>query len=177
MMIKWIKSKKGVTLLEGLIALLLLALVATGTFSVILSVSRNKGADFREEMALAVENANNLLQAYIVSLENNKAAASTLFQSGPCGKNSTPLEAGFHGNELSCLLPPICGNNSVFSYEVDVVPANHFDAPSQKLVPQERLKQGVLNTNTDTATGYTDQYGWQNGYRITYHIVCNGFEL
>ena len=57
---KRILSKKtGVTILEGLIALGLLALVAAGTFGVLLSVSRKAGSpDIRESMILAVERAN-----------------------------------------------------------------------------------------------------------------------
>ena len=47
---KILKSKKGVTILEGLIALALLALVATGTFAVLLSSSRKSSQpDIRED--------------------------------------------------------------------------------------------------------------------------------
>lgn len=62
-----LKNKKGVTILEGLIALTLLAVVATGTFAVLLSASRKSTApDIREEMAYAVDKAHNLLQGYII---------------------------------------------------------------------------------------------------------------
>ena len=62
-----LKNKKGVTILEGLIALTLLAVVATGTFAVLLSASRKSSApDIREEMAYAVDKAHNLLQGYVI---------------------------------------------------------------------------------------------------------------
>lgn len=60
-----ITNKKGVTLLEGLIALALLAMVAVGTFSVLLSSSRkSSGPDKYEEMLLAVERVHHGLQVF-----------------------------------------------------------------------------------------------------------------
>ena len=81
-------KKKGVTILEGLIALGLLALVAAGTFGVLLSVARKSGApDIREEMVLAVERANDQLQMYssgIVSgMTNSKLYEQ--YANGMCG--------------------------------------------------------------------------------------------
>ena len=47
----FIKNKKGVTILEGLIALGLLAAVSVGIFGVLLSLSRKSyEPDIREEM-------------------------------------------------------------------------------------------------------------------------------
>lgn len=65
-----LKNKKGVTLLEGLIALALLAIVATGTFSVLLSASRKTSSpDMREELVFAVEKpTNNCSLMYIIRI-------------------------------------------------------------------------------------------------------------
>ena len=53
---KLLKSKKGVTILEGLIALLLLAMISVGTFGVLLSTSRKSAQpDIREEMMKLLE--------------------------------------------------------------------------------------------------------------------------
>ena len=73
---KILKNRKGVTLLEGLIALVLLAMVTTGTFAVLLSTSRRSAQpDIREEMTFAVERAMNKLQT---STENGLPAQKSL---------------------------------------------------------------------------------------------------
>ena len=62
-MIRVLQNRKGVTLLEGLIALALLAMVAVGTFGVLLSSSRGSTApDKREEMLLTAERIRNGMQ-------------------------------------------------------------------------------------------------------------------
>lgn len=59
------KNKKGVTVLEGLIALLLLAMISVGTFSVLLSASRKSSQpDQREAMTLSMERAVHALQVF-----------------------------------------------------------------------------------------------------------------
>ena len=58
-----LKNKKGVTLLEGMIAILLLAVVTVGTFGVVLSSSRKVSQpDIREEMVLAAEQMHHFVQ-------------------------------------------------------------------------------------------------------------------
>lgn len=65
-----LKNKKGVTILEGLIALMLLALISVGTFSVLLSSSRKTASpDLREDMTLSIERAHHALQAFAVGLD------------------------------------------------------------------------------------------------------------
>ena len=60
---RFLKNKKGVTLLEGLIAIGLLAMVSVSTFSVLLSISRRaKQPDLREDMLLSIEKTNAELQ-------------------------------------------------------------------------------------------------------------------
>lgn len=100
---KIFNNKKGVTLLEGLIALGLLAMVTTGTLGVMLSISRKASKpDIREEMILAVEKANSQLQAKAL-----------------CG-DEDPLAIKTHN--IDCMLPPICDRNtsglSEFTYDV-----------------------------------------------------------
>jgi len=156
---KIIGNKKGVTLLEGLIALLLLAMVATSTFAVLLSSSRkSEGPDIREEMALAVDRASNLLQTYIYA--NNSTFDSTTMtqiQNGLCPSNPdlSPLSAGTHA--INCLLPPICdasNNNSSFSYTV-----------GPKAFSDLSYGQGK-----DTSVA-------KSGFTVTFNIQCNGYSL
>lgn len=101
---KLLKDKAGVTVLEGIIALGLLALIAGGAFGVLLAASRQASQpDIREEMAWAVENANARLKMRAAAL---------------CPDDSAPLALGNHN--IKCLLPPLCDQNrSEFIYGVE----------------------------------------------------------
>ena len=156
-------KKTGVTVLEGLIALGLLALVAGGTFGVLLSVSRKTGTpDIREEMALAVERANELLPMYAPLLQDSNmsdAGIADEYKEGLCGKDDpprSPLSPGEH--HIECLLPPICDEqNSSFVY---TVAENPITLPS------------AVPSNTK------DYYYTSQPHRqITFKITCNGFSL
>ena len=153
-------KKTGVTVLEGLIALGLLALVAGGTFGVLLSVSRKTGTpDIREEMALAVERANELLPMYAPLLQGSNmsdAKIADAYKEGLCGEDDSPLSPGKHA--IECLLPPICDEqNSSFVY---TVAENPITLPS------------AVPSNTK------DYYYTSQPHRqITFEITCNGFSL
>ncbi len=155
MMNRFLKNKKGVTILEGLIALGLLALVAGGTFGVLLSVSRKaSNPDIREEMILAVERANEQLQMYHDGKFGN---APSGFENGLCGGDSTPLSSGDKGHTINCMLPAICDRNkSSFEYYVtrNVSLANNLQA-------------------ADKIAGASDQ----KTTNISFEITCNGFTL
>lgn len=164
-------KKKGVTILEGLIALGLLALVAAGTFGVLLSVARKSGApDIREEMVLAVERANDQLQMYssgIVSgMTNNKLYEQ--YANGMCGgslipaevkvSDSSPMSPGSHN--IKCMLPPLCDySNSTFTYTVREASFTTHD-------------YGASNMVTDYASAFPTK-----GRQVTFNITCNGFTL
>lgn len=164
-------KKKGVTILEGLIALGLLALVAAGTFGVLLSVARKSGApDIREEMVLAVERANDQLQMYssgIVSgMTNSKLYEQ--YANGMCGgslipaevkvSDSSPMSIGSHN--IKCMLPPLCDySNSTFTYTVR---ESSFTTHNY----------GASNMVTDYASAFPTK-----GRQVTFNITCNGFTL
>lgn len=164
-------KKKGVTILEGLIALGLLALVAAGTFGVLLSVARKSGApDIREEMVLAVERANDQLQMYssgIVSgMTNSKLYEQ--YANGMCGgslipaevkvSDSSPMSLGPHN--IKCMLPPLCDySNSTFTYTVREASFTTHN-------------YGVSNMVTDYASAFPTK-----GRQVTFNITCNGFTL
>lgn len=164
-------KKKGVTILEGLIALGLLALVAAGTFGVLLSVARKSGApDIREEMVLAVERANDQLQMYssgIVSgMTNSKLYEQ--YANGMCGgslipaevkvSDSSPMSLGSHN--IKCMLPPLCDySNSTFTYTVREASFTTHD-------------YGASNMVTDYASAFPTK-----GRQVTFNITCNGFTL
>ena len=154
MMNRLLKNKKGVTILEGLIALGLLALVAGGTFGVLLSVSRKSSQpDIREEMLLAVERASEQLQMYASATSSGDLP--TEYQNGLCGNGDIYLSGGPHN--IKCMLPAICDRaNSAFSYKVAEVSINAAGFPSD------------INYRTAELPKTKE---------ITFDITCNGFTL
>lgn len=169
---KILKSKKGVSLLEGLIALLLLAIVATGTFGVLLSTSRKSTApDIREEMALAVERAQQMLQVYIYSgdvrdeyviLDIGSLYAGEVM-GGLCDNETNghvyfnaPLGGGDH--DIKCLLPPMCDpDTSDFYYTVSTSTNTGF------------RKDMRASDKADTSSA--------DELKVTFSISCNGYTL
>ncbi|MBO5010843.1 MAG: hypothetical protein J6J74_04450 [Elusimicrobiaceae bacterium] len=157
MMNRLLKNKKGVTILEGLIALGLLALVAGGTFGVLLSVSRKSSQpDIREEMLLAVERANEQLQMYASGTSSSDLP--TEYQNGLCNNGDTSLSSGTH--DIKCMLPAICdpNNKSEFSYTVVYKTLNPAGFPT---------------ANTYRTTGFNNAQTRE----VTFDITCNGFTL
>ena len=147
-----LKSKAGVTVLEGIIALGLLALVAGGAFGVLLAASRQTSQpDVREEMVFAVEKVKNLLQMYTGVVDENGAVLTEApipenFRQGLCREDQQPMKWG-ETHHVKCMLPPICDQRfSDFTYELD----NSFWAPYSGDVRPDRIK---------------------------FKVTCNGYEL
>lgn len=158
-----LRKRKGVTILEGLIALGLLALVASGTFGVLLSISRQASSpDIREEMVWAVERANEQLQMYAAAFSGVGSTQVDIPQaSGLCGSDSNPLASGKH--YITCMLPAICDpSTSEFYYE----PVNKTVSLSLHSYSSGGL--GRVEAYTDN-TAPTKE--------INYTITCNGFTL
>ncbi|MBR3603345.1 MAG: prepilin-type N-terminal cleavage/methylation domain-containing protein [Elusimicrobiaceae bacterium] len=168
-----LKSKKGVSLLEGLIALMLLAIVATGTFGVLLSTSRKSSApDMREEMALAVDRAQQMLQVYVNANQTNISSDfgdtyATQISSGLCGDDTTPLAVGEH--EINCLLPHQCDvKNSGFIYKVSEV-ANAALRPRTTDLAKKKKEDGTDDAVVNNAATTEIQ--------VEFLISCNGYTL
>ena len=123
---KLLQSQAGVTVLEGVIALGLLAVVTAGAFGVLASASRKSSQpDMREEMTLAVEKVKDWLQ-------------STDSSSGKlCDTDETaggPLALGEHN--VKCMLPLICDQNSDssnFVYNVSSQNIQDYHLPNSDL--------------------------------------------
>ena len=169
-----LKNRAGVTVLEGVIALGLLALITAGAFGVLLSASRQSSVpDIREEMTYAVEKAGDLLKVYIHAQQNEFANTHLPdgLVCGPCGNISnggctsnagdkiyptdrTPLASGTH--YVGCLLPPVCDrSNSEFSYTI-----------ASSNIHENKLADASKELDVNL-----------NGYKITFTISCNGYEL
>ena len=181
---RFLKSKKGVTLLEGLIALMLLALVASASFAVLLSASRKSGGpDIREEMALAVERATKLLQAHVFAATPSDYND---YQNGLCGgEASSTLSTGTHN--INCMLPPICdrNNGSSFSYTVSTVALKERtddigqeNFSSYEVRDNDRL-DGIQTTDDNVwgiSSGLANSFE-KPTYKVQFDITCNGFTL
>lgn len=151
-----LKNKKGVTLLEGLIALGLLALVTAGSFGVLLSISRQASQpDIREEMALAVEKAHQQLQRY--TYEDTYTSIPADIRFGLCGESSgDPFSSGSH--DIECLLPAICDPaNSSFTYNVT-------NSEMNITLPANSISGNFVYTDVDSV-------------KVQFEIKCNGFTL
>ncbi len=158
-------SVKGVTILEGVIALGLLAVVTAGAYAVLLSTSRGTSKpDMREEMMLAIENANDQLKVYthLGGSSTTGFPFTSGFSNGLCGSvtgtsqtvDTQPLNTGVH--TIKCLLPPSCDRNqSDFTYTVTTHTV------------------GLPLADAQWETGGESQ----NIYQIQFNIVCNGYKL
>lgn len=169
---KWWNDKKGVTILEGLIAMTLLALVATGTFAVLLSASRTSSQpDLREEMVLAMERASQKLQVYVypegMTLDSE---ITDNIGEGLCpGEDSAdPRAEGRHS--INCLLPPICDkNNSSFSYILIRNESGYTPRAVDRMVRKNEdgsfVDSGIIDFSS------------RDPYFLIFEISCNGFTL
>ena len=140
---------------------MLLALVATGTFAVLLSTSRKSAQpDIREEMALAVDRASQMLQVYTLTADQQRQLDDDQIWGGPyanglCGNDETPVATGDHF--INCLLPPMCDlGESYFKYTV----ASSGDNMERYLEGDDLAEQGLKDSQS-----------------ITFDIQCKGFTL
>ena len=166
-------NKKGVTILEGLIALLLLAMVSVGTFGVLLSTSRKAAKpDIEEEMLLTVERTRDLLQVYSFYMINDSTLQSNTHNAvfervrqSLCIENTStnPLSSGDH--DVACMLPPICdANNSSFTYTV-----------SESTVDASEFWSGYGINGHETGAEFGG--GSIPSRQILFNISCNGYTL
>ena len=172
---KLLKSKAGVTILEGVIALGLLAVITGGAFGVLLSVSRQgTHPDVQEEMVWAVEKVNDLLKVYATyGTEEASLIASGL--EGSCLANGTDPLDDSSTHTINCMLPPICdeNNNSSFTYSV----SKDNGAFTVPLNPDTDVEGDSGTIKYASAYGLSELPGPSQLIRITYNIRCNGYEL
>ena len=162
MMNRFWKGKKGVTLLEGLIAIGLLAMVSVSTFSVLLSISRRATQpDIREEMFLAIERAHEGLQRYTQARFD---PSNSFYQQGLCSNitDTDPMGTGEH--DIKCMLPAMCGpTNSSFKYTVS-------DNDISSIVGNKLTAEESLVPSGSESWFYTIR-------NISFNITCNGYTL
>lgn len=184
-MLATLKNKSGVTVLEGVIALGLLALVMAGSFGVLLSSSRQTmEPDIYEEMILAVEKANDMLKEYSANYSydtflKNKTDKYHLtdFQNGLCDTTFT---------DLNCLLPAIC---DLSSSEFKLTPLDGSGSNFSSNWPKDANMKWEGKGNADmykeeAGSGFKllrDSTDYKNGGNPTvgmgFYIKCNGYQL
>ena len=192
------RNKKGVTVLEGLISLGLLSIVAVGIFGVLLSISRKTNEpDLREEVAMAVERAQEGLQLYAgledmntdVSMWTTPVGSNLVLPTGLCSNDpdtsiidNTPLALGVH--QIDCLLPPICDPaRSSFSYEVhaseDYAWLTNLGEGCGTACPYDYDNEAKVFHGYDSESGTwtTGDLNYAKGRPIEFTITCNGYRL
>lgn len=196
---KIFNNSKGLTLLEGLIALSLLAIVVTGTFAVLLSTSRRTSTpDIREELVLAVERAHEQLQTYVTmeffplsTADSSGNIVPAAFRNGLCGAaarnavtDNNPLGDGTHN--IKCMLPLVCdqgniandcndstGSKNCFVYRVNDDNAGQWS----DWLPDSGRAKAPAQQWTD-GNVYSSVYApFSEGKTITFEIRCNGYTL
>lgn len=94
-------NKKGYTIVEGIIAMLLVAIMVGGIFTALMASRRAIiEPSYREEMLYTVESLSNQLKNYV----DAEGGVNSL-----CG-SSTPLSNGEH--DCSSMLPDVCRTDS-----------------------------------------------------------------
>jgi len=171
-----LKSKAGVTILEGVIALGLLALVMAGSFGVLLSSSRQTmQPDIYEEIGFASEKATETLKEYVTGVSGSalegKAVQYRVRGDDP-ERNYAASVCGTTSNDLSCLLPPICNMaGSSFTYTVESAPTNWPEA-SAGIRWEGRTNQQMNSTGRDTT-----EYVSNPAVGVRMEIRCNDYKL
>lgn len=178
---KILNSKAGVTVLEGVIALGLLAVVTAGAFGVLLSAARKSTQpDMREEMALAVEGAKDELQVYINTV-GNTTFLPELLKNNLCNLEDEPFHPLVGGDSvhhhITCKLPKICDRTSPKSWF-------YYRIPSTNAVPTRLNTAKHQEGGTDRVAKLCNNcvsYGLgstgTSTMRVEFNIQCNGYEL
>jgi type II secretory pathway pseudopilin PulG len=169
--------KKGVTILESLIALTLLAVVAVGIFGVVLSISRKTNeSDVREEANLAIESAIEQLNLYEGAYRYSKKDPDTVpvgdvdpsLPKGLCGADEYPLSKGVH--QIRCLLPPVCDKNNsqtTFSYHVRALSPTTITFPGNTYLHDLDISQ--FNNGFESGQAYSSVRV------VDFNIVCGEY--
>lgn len=107
-----IKNKKGFTIIESVVAMLLVAIVVGGVFAALMAARRGiTEPGYKEDMVYAVESVNNLLKLNVSGAAANGAGV------GPCTIASNALSSG--EKSVACMIPQdACGPGSTFTYTV-----------------------------------------------------------
>ena len=160
---RFLKNKKGVTLLEGLIAIGLLAMVSVSTFSVLLSISRRaKQPDLREEMLLAVERAQDGLLGDARQDLLNGTQPVCVYNNSIYNDPHPLLANSPHDMAIKCLLPRKCDTSSTFGYTLN---PDSLETKIENLMQAEDIRPMYSQVTKDMVFGIK---------KIQYEMNCTG---
>lgn len=160
----------------------LLALVMAGSFGVLLSASRKTTEpDMREEMVRAMDAASEMQKEIAMLSGDFKTKIEDFRITDPDFRHSWNLGCATPaGNDLSCLLPVICGyvpgredNKSSFSYQLEdrnEWPTWGSSSGWEGAGNQQMNAWGRDNTNYNSE-------GYSPMKLFTFTIACEGYEL
>ena len=191
-------NKKGVTLLEGLIAMALLAMVALGTFSVLLSSSRRSSVpEMREETFVSIEAAQKALQTFSPSLDEDMVKDEDTvefydtFTKNLQLENNDPeafwknlefnadtLDLNKNGvrRELDYMIPVVCGPGSEFTYTAQ---HNLYDGADSEIDASSRTRlkfEDMRYAGPDLVFDEEDELFPELRY-VTFDVNCEGNTL
>jgi len=136
-------NKKGYTIIEAVIAMLLVAVIVTAIFSALMAARRAIiDPSNKEEMVYAVESASNLLKNYVTA-DNSKISDD--LKDGLCGDDASPMAAGEH--KITCMLPAVCEKDkSAFVYQVS---QKNITVPNVTTQPQMNVVKFSIVCNRE----------------------------
>lgn len=110
-----IKNNKGYTMMESVVAMLLISIIVGGVFSALMASRRAIiEPSAREDMVYAVETVSNRLKAAVDgTVSSNNGAKDSI-----CGKESTPLRINSTEYKADCFLPDVCAEDSEIFYKI-----------------------------------------------------------
>lgn len=128
-------NKKGFTLAEALIAMLLVAVMAAGIITALMATKRSIIAPSnREDMILAIERASSLIKTNNLPSECAISNALTPTSTTTCDLTSNPIKyTGCH-DIRSCLGPRSCQNTTAGDYFVYSVTDVGGSSQNEKIV-------------------------------------------
>lgn len=125
-------NKKGFTLAEALIAMVLVAIMAAGIITALMATKRSMvSPSNREDMMFAIERASSLLQSgqAMCGITGDDRLAPT-----PNCSLDNPNNLDCHN--INCLMPRICDTNNgdYFVYSVREMPSSNIDTQNKRFV-------------------------------------------
>jgi prepilin-type N-terminal cleavage/methylation domain-containing protein len=130
MKLRKLMNKKGFTIIESVVAMLLVAVIVGGVFTALMASRRaiiepgNK-----ESMAFAMDSVYERLKTNI-RVESGTNDIDNGVGSGPCSVTN-PLSTGT-GKDVSCLLPDVCAQDATASFKYDISAVTVNDSSSRK---------------------------------------------
>ncbi|WP_424244089.1 type II secretory pathway pseudopilin PulG [Elusimicrobium posterum] len=151
------KNKKGITIAEALISMVLLAMITVGIYGVIMASMRSaKKPNSREEIAFAIDHVNTILKSRITR-ENLSVNSFNICRSGGTANYGNPSVFNITNcTDPQRFLPEMCdASQSTFEYTVTIT------------------NYPLIKTDVN-GNPYTEN---KENYSISFNVSCNGVAM